>query len=289
MLQKMILIMVQKLNKFTCFVFMFLSAFCFAQNDGVQSPVYNDYKNDTTYKDFDKLRYKVAYAQINLLKKGALLVRLKTNIRAISKLKSAGNIDLATNLEKETELENRIIMSAYKKEFTFCPVYFFYSESSDSIRKNNLTGIFVDSTLKVNSSIVCNASFFLVAEQDGIYNSSLGIVPESLAKTSREKGSYSRDAAIVVKNKYFIQLHKPFPFFQIKGGATLNSKLNQDGLYTDIADVLIMYRKVSRNSDDYKRMKSYRSVVSAFNSKLGSFYSEHQGAEVTPEIKEFVY
>ena len=121
------------------------------------------------------------------------------------------------------------------------------------------------------------------------YNSSLGLVPESLAKTSRESGSYSRDAPIVVKNKYFIQLHKPFPFFQIKGGTTLNSKLNKDGLYTDIANPLMMYRKVSRNSDDYKRMKSYRGVVAAFNSKLESFYSEHKGADVTPEIKEFVY
>jgi hypothetical protein len=207
----------------------------------------------------------------------------------MSKLKSVGNYDLATNLEKATELENKIIMSAYKKEFTFCPVYFFYSESSDSIRKNNLSGIFVDTTLQVNSSIVCNASFFLVAEQDGIYNSSLGLVPEPLAKTARESGSYSRDAPIVVKNKYFIQLHKPFPFFQLKGGATLNSKLNKDGLYTDIANELMMYRKVSRNTDDYKRMKSYRGVVAAFNSKLESFYSEHKGAEVTPEIKEFVY
>ncbi len=281
--------MVQKLNKFACLVFVFLTTLCVAQNDGVKSTVYTDYKSDTTYKNFDKLRYKVAYAQINALKKGALLIRLKTNYRAISKLKSVGNYDLATNLEKETELENKIIMSAYKKEFTFCPVYFFYSESSDSIRKNNLSGIFVDTTLQVNSSIVCNASFFLVAEQDGIYNSSLGLVPESLAKTSRESGSYSRDAPIVVKNKYFIQLHKPFPFFQIKGGTTLNSKLNQDGLYTDIANELIMYRKVSRNSDDYKRMKNYRAVVAAFNIKLESFYSEHKGADVTPEIKEFVY
>ena len=60
-------------------------------------------------------------------------------------------------------------------------------------------------------------------------------------------------------------------------------------LFTDIANALTMYRKVSRNSDDYKRMKSYRGVVAAFNSKLESFYSEHKGSDVTPEIKEFVY
>ena len=254
-----------------------------------KEPTYKDYKSDTAFKDFNKLRHKVAYAQINLLKKGALLVRLKTNSRAITKLKAAGNIDLATNLAKETELENKIVMSAYKKEFDFCPVYFFYSDFSDTIRKGLLTGIFIDSTLNINPAIVCHATFFLIAEQDGIYNSSLGIIPESFAKQASENGSYGRDAGIVMKNKYFLQLNKPFPFFQIKAGVASHSTLNEDGLYTDIADILKLYRKVSRNTGDYKRMKNYRGIVAAYNRKLQSFYDEHLGAEVTNEIKEFVY
>lgn len=278
-----------KLDKLIISFFLILSVRCYSQNDGVEKPVYQDYKNDTAFRDFNKLRFKVAYAQINLLKKGALLVRLKTNNRAITKLKATGNIDLATNLAKETELENKIVMSAYRKEFNFCPVYFFYSESSDSVRKNNLTGIFLDSTLNINPSIECHATFFLIAEQDGIYNSSLGLIPQSLAKHASENGSYSRDAAIVVKNKYFLQLNKPFPFFQIKGGDAPHSILNNEGLYVDIADVLTLYRKVSRNADDYKRMKTYRGIVASFNRKLQSFYDEHIGAELTSEIKEFVY
>ena len=94
---------------------------------------------------------------------------------------------------------------------------------------------------------------------------------------------------MIIKNRYFIQLHKPFPYFQIKAGITVNSKINQDGFYADIADVLKLYRKVSRNADDYRQMKNYRAVVAALNLKLESFYSEHKGAEVTSEIKEFVY
>ena len=281
--------MVQKLNRIILSFFILFTTSLFAQDEGVKSPDYNDYKSDSSFKNFNALRFKVAYAQINLLKKGALLVRLKTNHRAITQLKTSGNIDLATNLEKETELANKIIMSAYRKEFTFCPVYFFYSESSDSIRKNNLSGIFVDTTLQINSSITCNSSFFLIAEEGALYNSSLGLVPESLARKATEKGNYSRDASIIIKNKYFIQLHKPFPYFQIKAGITVNSKINQDGFYADIADVLKLYRKVSRNADDYRQMKNYRAVVAALNLKLESFYSEHKGAEVTSEIKEFVY
>jgi hypothetical protein len=281
--------MAQKLNKLCFLFFILFSIKTYSQNDGVKKPTYKDYKSDTAFKDFNKLRYKVAYAQINLLKKGALLVRLKTNNRAITKLKAAGNIDLATNLAKETELENKIVMSAYKKEFNFCPVYFFYSDFSDTIRKGILTGVFLDSNLTINPSIACKASFFLIAEQDGIYNSSLGIIPESFAKHASENGSYARDAGIVLKNKYFLQLNKPFPFFQIKAGVASRSTLNEDGLYIDIADVLILYRKVIRNAGDNKRMKGYRGIGAAYNRKLHSFFEEHIGAEVTAEIKEFVY
>lgn len=281
--------MVQKLSRFILSCFILLTTSLFAQDEGVKTPVYKDYKSDSSFTNFSTLRFKAAYAQINLLKKGALLIRLKTNQRTITQLKKAGNIDLATNLEKETELTNKIMMSAYIKEFTFCPVYFFYSESSDSIRKNNLSGIFVDSTLQINSSIICNASFFLVADEGALYNSSLGIMPESMAKNATEKGSYTRDASIIIKNKYFIQLNKPFPYFQIKSGTVVNSKINQDGFYTDIADILKLYRKVSRNADSYRQMKNYRAVVAALNLKLESFYSKHQGFEITPDIKEFVY
>ena len=266
-------------------VLILLSTSLFGQEDeGVKSPKYKDYKSDTSFSNFRHLRYDVAYAQINLLKKGALLVRLKTNNRAISKLTSAGNVEVAKNLKTETALENKIIMNAYKKGFTFCPVYFFYSESSDSVRKNNLTGIFIDSLLETNPNIVCNAAFFLVAEQGGLYNSSLGIVEESLGRKAVEQGSYAREAAVVVKNKYFIQLHEPFPYFQIK-----NVALDTDALDENLSNLLIAYRKVSRNSDDYKRMKAYRGIIEKFNNNLESFYEKNVGHEVTPLIKNYVY
>ncbi|MFO0477528.1 MAG: hypothetical protein ACK50L_01940 [Bacteroidota bacterium] len=258
----------------------------FAQNEVAKESLN---KNDSSQINLKDLRNKVAYAQINSLKRGALLVRLKTNNLAITKLKEAGNYDLATNLKRETDLENKIIISAYKKEFIFCPVYFFYSHSSDSVKKNNLSGIFIDSTLQVNPSIVCNATFYLIADQGELYNSSIEIIPESLAKKARESGDFSRQASIIIKNKYFIQLHKPFPFFQIKTGRPLYSNDNKDGLHEDIADILYAYRKVSRNAEDFKQMKNYRGKVAAFNLKLEQFYTEHQGYEITPEIKEYVY
>jgi hypothetical protein len=279
-----------KLNKYILLLFLFrISFFTIAQDEGVKKPVYKDYKSDTTYARFNKLKNKVAYAQINLLKTGALLVRLKTNKKAINKFKAVGNIDMATQMQQETDLENKIIMSAYRKEFNFCPVYFFYSECSDSVRHNAISGIFVDTLLNVNPNIVCNATFFLIAEQDDLRNSSLGLIPESLAKSSVEGGSYERNAGIVIKNKYFFQLHKPFPYFQIKAGDLFNSIITPAGFYLDIQDVLMLYRRVSSSASNYRRVKGFRGVVAAFNSNLEAFYKAHIGATVTPDIKELVY
>jgi hypothetical protein len=249
--------MARRLNKISFTIALLISLCSFSQeNDGPKPPKVTDYKNDSSYNDYNDLRYKVAKAQINKLKKeGALLVRLKTNSNTINRLRAAGNIDLATQVERETQLTNKAIIRAYNKKFEFCPVYFFYSDCSDSVKHKNLAGIFVDSTLSVNSSIVCNATFYLIAEQGSIYDSSLGIVSESKAPKALEKGTASKEVAIIVKNRYFIQLHKPFPYYQ-KG---------------------------------YSLKKHYADYVEKFNSSLERFYDKNAGYTISEELLEFVY
>jgi len=227
----------------------------FSQEDDPKPPKVNNYRADSSFNDFNKLRFSVAKAQINLLKKeGALFVRLKTNANTINRLKKAGNIDLATQVERETQINNKSIIRAFKKGFDFCPVYFFYSDCSDSVKHNKLSGIFVDSTLNVNSSIVFKETFYLIAEQGSIYDSSLGIVSEADAPKAIERGAASKEVAIVVKNKYFIQLHKPFPYYQ----------------------------------SGYS-MKKYAEYVKKFNKELQDFYTKNSSYVMPPEIKEFVY
>lgn len=226
-----------------------------SQEDDTKPPKVNNYKADSSFTNFNTLRFNVAKAQINFLKKdGALLVRLKTNANTIQRLKNAGNIDLATQVERETQLANKAIIRAYHKEFKFCPVYFFYSDYSDSVKHKHLENIFIDSTLSINSSIACKASFYLIAEQGSVYESSLGIVSESQAPTAIEKGTASKEVAIVVKNRYYIQLHKPFPFFQ--KGYSLNK---------------------------------YSEFVKKFNKELEEFYFKNRSFIVPDGIKQFVY
>jgi hypothetical protein len=248
--------MAQKLNNCLALLFSVASLLCFSQEEieGVRPPVYKDHKSDTSFKNFSHLKHEVAKAQINALRNGALLVRLKTNENAIVKLKAAGNFDLAAQLERETYLTNKQIVRGFVKEFNFCPVYFFYSTYSDSVKHKNPEGIFLDTNLVLNPNIKCTVSFYLIAENSGIYDSSLGIVPEEQAEKAKETGSLTKNVAIVVKNRYYIQLHKPFPYFQ-KG---------------------------------YK-MSIYSSYVRKFNNQLKEFYKKNMSSGTAPHVKQYVY
>lgn len=276
-----------------CLMFLFIGIAMpsFAQeNDGPKSPKISDYKNDTSYTNYHSLRYKVAQAQINLLKNGgALLVRLKTNANVISKFKEAGNIDMATQLERETMLTNKIVVGSYLQELTFCPVYFFYSNTSDSVKHKKLAGIFVDSNLMVNPAIVCNANFYLIAESGQVYNSSLGIVPESEASKSMERGTSSREAEIVIKNRYFIQLHKPFPYFQIHRSFNPPIMASPYGVSIDLGPLHYQIKKMLNNSLEAKQLIGLRACVRALNEKLFKYYDEYKGYVISPNLIQYVY
>ena len=229
------------------------SVSCFCQdNESFGKLTYH--KEDSSLAKFGKYHVNVAKAQIQALKNGALLVRLKTNNNTINRLKAAGNIDLATQVERETYLNNKAIVKAYIKEFNFCPVYFFNSDCSDSVKHKNLVNIFVDSNLVINTSIVCSAVFYLVAEQGSIYNSSLGLVTEAQAPKAVERGTPSKEVFMVVKSRYYIQLHKPFPYYE----------------------------------QGYS-IKKYNEYVKKFNASLLNFYKKNSNYIITPEIKEYIY
>lgn len=238
-----------------CIAFLCSNVFCFSQEEAVSSAKESVFREDSSFANFGKYHETVAKAQIIALKNGgALLVRLKTNINVINRLKEAGNIDLATHVEREAQLNNVAIIRAFTKSFTFCPVYFFYSDCSDSVKHKNIEGIFIDSNLTVNPTIVCRANFYLVAEQGSICESSLGLVPEVAAAKVIERGTPRKEVFMIIKNRYFIQLHKPFPYFQ----------------------------------QGYS-IKKYADYVKKLNIKLFDFYNKNKSFVIPIEVKSYVY
>lgn len=249
--------MARSLNKFLALLLALSGLALHAQKDSTTGPkpaVYKDFKSDSSFRDFSQKRGDVARAQVKELKNGALLVRLKTNQKAIDQLKAAGKMDYATQIERETQQTNKVIMRAYLKEFTFCPVYFFFSQYSDSVKHQHLQGIFADTNLQVDPSIVCNARFYLVAEQGNVYSSSLGLVPLSEAPRAQESGTATKEVSVVIKNRYFIQLHEPFPYYQ-KG----------------------------------YNLKKYAGYIASMNERLTKFYEANKDFAAPSDIRELVY
>lgn len=199
-----------KLNKLYLLpVFLLVGGLAFAQEERIGD---KDYKDGDQFEQFAKKRKLVSAWQISQLKEGALVVRLKTNNLLVNALLKQGKTLLAEQKRVEMLAINRNTMRAYLDHYNFSKLYFIYSNSSDSLLKGFRSNIFVDTAMTVNPSIVMTEKFYLLAERDQVYNSTIGFVPEDSASVQREKGNGAKEMAVVVKNKYGHQLKKPFPY-----------------------------------------------------------------------------
>ncbi len=171
-----------------------------------------DYKSGEQFEKFWKRRRIVSAWQIGQLKEGALVVRLKTNQRLIDGLLKQGDTVMAEQKRLEAAAINVNTIKAYLNYYTFSKVYFIYSHSSDSLLKGVRSHIFLDSTLQINPAIAMAEKFYLLAERDYGYNSTIGFVPEDSARLVKEEGYAVKEMAMIVKNKYGHQLKRPFPF-----------------------------------------------------------------------------
>ncbi len=273
--------MVQSLNKIVFAFLLFASAFAFAQDKN--KSVYNppDYKDNTQFEHFYKRRNAVSKWQINQLKNGALVVRLHNNKKLIDGLRKMGKADLATQKEYEMMAINKNIVLAFQKYYTFSKVYFFYSHHSDTLLNGTRSGIFLDSNLVVDPSIEMKEKFYLLAEKDDVYNSSIGYVREDTARFLKEIGNPSKEAAIVIKNKYGHQLKDPFPFY-VTNKSTITG--------TPIVKIKVGETIVPVTVEKRQRLERHYVYVSGLNRYLNIFYKENAGYEVTDEdVKPFLY
>jgi len=186
-------------------------------NDDASTPSYvehpsADYKDPKQFEKFRKRRTIVGAWQINQLKNGAMVVRLKTNQKLIDALRKDGKNDMADEKEREQYAINKHTMFAYMDFLKFCKVYFIYSNSTDSLLSGTRRNIFLDTTLTINPGIVMKENFYMIAERDYAYNSSIGFLPEDSARFAVEAGNPIKEMAIVVKNKYGQQVKAPFPY-----------------------------------------------------------------------------
>ncbi|MFK7756912.1 MAG: hypothetical protein AB8B53_08290 [Flavobacteriales bacterium] len=136
--------------------------------------------------------------QILRLKNGVILVRLSTKEATINALNERGLTNKAKEVERYTKLNNLAWIQAFRGEFTFCPVYFFYSNESKKIRTNELDQVeFLDDALNPTNYKPEKGVDYLIGD---ITN----IDPEYSNATFE---------ALIIKDAGFNQLKRPFPYY----------------------------------------------------------------------------
>ena len=143
-----------------------------------------------------------ARENIVLLKSGALFVRLRTSDLKINALKSKGMLKEAEEIRVAQENTNKSIIAAFKVNFTFCPVYFFYSTYSAQVKEGNYKGLIMDINMQPDSSFTSDK--YLIGEFD-------------------ESETTQMDA-FIIKDKNYEQLKKPFPFFIKQNEAVVSTR-----------------------------------------------------------------
>ena len=153
------------------------------------------------------------------LHKGVLLVRLSKRNNSIEAMKRAGKIKLAEKIIKKNTLRNHEIVDAFRANFNFCPVYFFYSEHSKYVANNQLDSVVFlndslefDSQIKMLNSIYYTAQFG-VTEPDTRNYAESKYFDKGETKTTSYGGSGLTLPALIIKDQKFQQLRKPFPYY----------------------------------------------------------------------------
>jgi hypothetical protein len=151
-------------------------------------------------------------------------VRLHTNKNSILILRNSGNIKQAEIIEHKQKKLNLKLVQAFRKKFTFCSVYFFFSDYSEFVLNGQLEKIkFLNDSLIEDSTISFVSNKFLIAEygiiaQDTTKHFSFSSMEPNKNWSLKKENHYIGGAsmgfrALLIKTEKFVQFQKPFPYY----------------------------------------------------------------------------
>lgn len=178
-------------------------------------------KSNAELKELEKA---AAIQNIRDLKSGILLFRLNTRSQEIEYYLKYDNVKAAENVAAKQRLENERIVTAFRKKFDFCEVYFFPDTLSRRILDKKWDElVFYNDSLQIDTTIHPTFEHVFIAEK-GITEGrqSEGYVSDTYI-SSDENGTHKKkrmyDEAnlnvpgIIIRDQNFVQLQPPFPYF----------------------------------------------------------------------------
>ncbi|MEO5673566.1 MAG: hypothetical protein ABIQ74_02870 [Chitinophagales bacterium] len=144
------------------------------------------------------------------LKGGALLVRLHSRAEAISKLRGVGSEQQATLIENIQREENKQIVEAFRSNFSFCKVYFFFADSTDVLLSGKHSGFLLNDSLQVDHGLSMKDNFFMIAEKG---NPHLRVKNDPTQPNQQQAERSYLNETIVLLDDHLKPLKAPFPFY----------------------------------------------------------------------------
>jgi hypothetical protein len=246
-----------------------------------------DYQDKEAFKKFRTRAQQVSAWQIQNLKFGALVVRLQNNQRKVDAYRQVGNEAMALETMARTQYLNKVMMKCFQKGYDLSKVYFIYAQCSDSLLNGKKQGIFLDTSLKVNPNIVMSENFYVLAESDYVYNTSIGFIKEDSAKFVTEAGAQTVYAPIVLKNKYGHQLKDPFPYY-VDNINTIKKEVINVTWPVELSDGTHKNVKLELNKEYSPKL--WDLFVQRLNVKVHDFYQKSAGFQLKDAtLKPFLY
>lgn len=160
--------------------------------------------------------------QIQELKGGTLLVRLKTAENTIAALEQAGHTEEAAERQAFRQKKNKEIMTAFRENYDFSKIAFFYSSESVKVKERQFEGIFLNDQMQYDSSITIDtAGAIFIGEFDVIEPDTAKYKSYKYFDSNKKRmetayygtpSNYSF-TSLVIRDHNFIQLRDPFPYF----------------------------------------------------------------------------
>lgn len=131
----------------------------------------------------------------------------------------------AEKVRSNQEYENKSIVSAFRKNFDFCPVQFFFSNHSVDAKNRRFDSIFLNDNLQFDPSVKLDTNIqFMVADFSSIekdtakylshysYETVGEDVPKKVSSYYTSSTEFDFDALRIMDHN-FVQLNKPFPYY----------------------------------------------------------------------------
>lgn len=168
-------------------------------------------------------RKEAARQNIYLLREGSLLVRLDVQQPKIDYFTRYNNIEEVERIREEVRAEGLAIMDAFRTYYFFCKVYFFSSEDSRNLLQEGPDAVtFFNDSLKPDPNIRPATEAYFVAEFSFVEQDTTSYYSGSTPTPNDENnpegktyygGSKTSKPALVIRDKEFLQLRDPFPFY----------------------------------------------------------------------------